>query len=182
MWMAVAAQVVAWPEARLHEASRSLMRLPPNDRAITERLLRPELGPLSQGEGIGQINKTIQSFRVERLSLASTPALAVQPTGDILCGATGNCAFWIIDLHHQRVVLRADAVQQFGVEQHSTNGFPDVITGTHESATESELIRWQFAGQTYHPTACVTREYADSDGNLLPRPKITSHPCTPEGN
>jgi hypothetical protein len=180
--MALAAQVVAWPEARLHEASGGFMRLPPNDRAIAERSLRPELGPLAQGEGVGQMSKTIQSFRVERLNLSGTPALAVQPTGNDFCGVTGNCDFWIVDLHQQRVLLRAIGVEQFAIDQRAKTGYPDVITRAHASAFEGELIRWQFSEGTYHPATCATEENADPDGKSMQQPKITPHPCSPEDN
>ena len=182
MWMGVAAQVIAWPAVRLHEASGGLIRLPPADRAIAERLLHSRLGPLFQGEGNEQMNKAIQFFRVERLNLGGTPTLAVQGTGENLCGATGNCAFWIIDLRQRRIVLRADGVQQFAVDQTSKHGLPDVITGTHESTTGSELIRWQFIGGNYESAACATRDDNDPDGTPLPQPKIAPHPCALEGN
>ena len=182
-WMGLAAQVVAWPAVRLHETTGGLIRLPPADRTIAERLLRSQLGPLFQGEDAQQINKAIQLFRAERLNLGGAPALAVQPTGAELCGAaTGNCSFWIIDLHQHRIVLRADGVQQFAVIQSPKRGLPDIVTGTHESATESELIRWQFIDGSYEPASCATRDYNDSNGNPLPQPKITPHPCDPEGN
>jgi hypothetical protein len=182
MSMALAAQLAAWPAVQLHQANGGLVRLPPVDRAIAERLLRSQLGPLFQGEDAGQMNKAIQSFRAERLSLDGNAALAVQPAGEELCGASGNCSFWIIDLHQRRIVLRADEVQQFAVVQSSKRGFPDMITGTHESATQSELIRWQFTGGSYERAACATRDYSDARGNLLQQPKITPHPCDPEGN
>ena len=182
VWIALAAQVVAWPAVRLHETSGGLTRLPPADRAIAQRLLRSQLGPLFQDEGVEQVNKAIQSFRVERLSLGGTPALAIQPSGGDLCGATGNCSFWIIDLHQRRIVLRADGVQQFAVEPGSTRGLPNIITRTHESATEGALVHWRFAGASYEPADCATEDNADADGNPLPQPKITPHPCDPEGN
>lgn len=182
VWIALAAQVLAWPEAKLHQASDSLMRLPPNDRVIAERLLRSQLGPLTQGEDAGQMNKAIEAFRVERLSVAGAPTLAVQAAGDDFCGAADNCTFWIIDLRHHRILLRADGIQEFGVERNSKSGPADIITRTHESAFEGELIRWQFAGATYQPADCATVDTSDPDGNLLPQPKITRHSCTPEGN
>jgi hypothetical protein len=158
------------------------MRLPPRDRAITERVLRPHLGPLAQGDDAGQMNKAIQSFRVERLNFSGAPVLAVQPTGDDFCGATGNCDFWIIDLRQQRILLRAIGVQQFAVAQGSASGLPDVITRAHASAFDGELIRWHFSEGTYHPAACATEENADADGNPLPKSKIITHPCSPEGD
>lgn len=182
VWIGLATQVVTWPAVRLHQASGGLVRLPPNDRAITERLLHSQLGPLFQGEGAEQVDKAIEFFRVERMTLSGTPVLAVQATGENLCGATGNCSFWIIDLHQRRIVLRADGVQQFGVTQNSKRGFPDVITESHASALDQELIRWQFIAGNYEPAACATREDNDADGNSLPQPKITPHPCSAEGN
>lgn len=182
VWIGLATQVIAWPAVRLHEASGGMMRLPAADRAIAERLLRSQLGPLFQGEGTEQVNKTMQFFRAERLNLGGTPALAVQANGENLCGATGNCTFWIIDLRQRRIVLRADAVQQFAQAQTSKHGLPDVFTGTHQSATESELIRWQFVGGDYEPADCATEDDYSPDGNPLPQPKITPHPCNPEGN
>ncbi len=182
MWMTLAAQVVAWPAVKLHDANGALTRLPANDRIVVEHLLRSQLGPMAQGEDAGQMNRAIESFRVERVILAGAPGLAVQANGENFCGASGNCSFWIVDLRQHRVVLRADAVQQFAMEQHSKSGFPDVITWTHESATEHELIRWQFIGGKYERTACATHDWSDTEGNPLPQPKTTPHPCDPEGN
>lgn len=181
-WIALAAQAAVWPAVRLHETNGSLMRLPAADRIITERLLRGQLGPLFQGEGATQLNNAIQSFRAECVSLGGTPAIAVQPTGENLCGTAGNCSFWIIDLHRRRIVLHSDGVQQFAVEQNSKHGFPDVITESHASAFEHELIRWRFTGGSYERADCATQDNADSDGNPFPQPKITPHPCDPEGN
>jgi hypothetical protein len=181
-WTVLAAQAIAWPAVRLHETAGSLMQLPPADRIIAERLLRGQLGPLFQGEGAAQLNNAIKSFRAERLNLGGTPAIAVQPTGENLCGASGNCAFWIIDLHQRRIVLRADGVQEFAVAPTSKHGFPDVTTETHESAFEHEFIRWQLIGGNYEPAACATENDYGPDGKPLPQPKITPHPCDPEGN
>lgn len=181
-WIALTAQVVAWPAVRLHETSGGFVRLLPADRSIAEHLLRPRLGPLFQGEGPGQLDNAIRSFRAEHLNLGGTPALVVQPNGENLCGGGGNCSFWVIDLRQRRILLSADGVQMFAVEPNSKRGLPDIITRTHESASEGDLIRWHFSGASYEPADCATEENADSDGNPLPQPKITTHPCTPEGS
>ncbi|HTV08731.1 MAG TPA: hypothetical protein VMD97_06795 [Candidatus Aquilonibacter sp.] len=182
VWMALAAQAIAWPAVRLHQTTGGFTRLPPAERAIAEHLLRPQLGPLFQGEGASQLNDAIRSFRAERLNLGGTPALAVQPTGENLCGSGGNCSFWIIDLRQRRIVLHAEGVQQFGVEPGSKRGLPNIITRTHESATDGDLIRWRFTNGSYESADCATEDNADADGNPLSQPKITPHPCDPEGN
>ncbi|HEY5381723.1 MAG TPA: hypothetical protein VIJ65_05675 [Acidobacteriaceae bacterium] len=178
----VAAQVGGWPVGRLHEASTSIARLPPADRLLVHALLRPEMGPLFQDQSPRTLDKAISSFRAERLNLGGAPALAVQPIGDELCGATGNCSFWIIDIQHRRILFRSDVIQTFAVDRISPHGLPDIITGTHSSATETDLIRWHYEGAQYIHQSCATVDYADADGNAYKQPKIDSHPCSIEGN
>lgn len=145
-------------------------------------LLRPELGPLFQGDATSVLDQQIRSFRAERLNLGGSSAVVVQPGGGDLCGATGNCSFWVIDLSHRRVILRADGVQGYAVDPAKPHSVPDIITATHESATEYEKIRWVFLNGRYERQSCATVSYADESGTQLPQPKITPHPCSPEGN
>jgi hypothetical protein len=172
----------AWPLAVTHEASTSLERLPPAQRSTLLPLLKPYLGPLVQGESPEEINQMMRSFRVERLTLAGSPAVAVQPSGRDLCGASGNCSFWIIDLRHRRVVLNAVGIRSFAVNSSRPGVMPDIITESHASAYEQEHIRWHFQGSSYERGECATVASADSDGQPYPTPKITLHPCDPEGN
>jgi hypothetical protein len=128
------------------------------------------------------MNKVIRSFRAERLTLAGSAALAVQPTGNELCGASGNCSLWIVDLRHRRVLLNAVGIQSFTVSSTKTGGMPDIITGSHASAFEQELTRWQFQGSRYGREDCATVTSASDSGQRYPTPKITAHPCEAEGN
>ena len=109
-----------------------------------------------QGEATSVADEAIRSFRAERLRLGAISALAVQPNGGELCGASGNCSFWIVDLLHRRILLRAEGVQAFGTEPAKPGTVPAVITATHESATEYEKIRWQFIDGHYEPQSCAT--------------------------
>ena len=177
-----ASQANAWPLVATHEASTSLERLPPPQRSIVLPLLKPYLGPLVQGESSEEINRTMRSFRAERLNLAGSPAVAVQPSGSELCGATGNCSFWVVDLRHRRVVLNAVGVQSFALSPAAAAAMPQIITSSHASSHEQERIRWQFQGSTYQRESCATVDTASDDGQPYPTPKITPHPCDPEGN
>jgi len=171
-----------WALTHLHEASMPLERFPAADRALALSLLKPYLGPMFQGDSSEQVNQAMRSFRAERLTLAGSPALVVQPTGEELCGATGNCSFWIVDLHHRRVVLNAEGIQSFSTSSARPGAMPDIITSTHASASEQELTRWQFQGASYRREGCATVASAGDDGQPYSTPKITAHACDTEGN
>jgi hypothetical protein len=177
-----ASQPNAWPLTPLHEASASLERLPPAERSVAVALLKPYLGPLVQGESSEELNRLVRSFRADRLTLAGSPALAVQPSGNEFCGATGNCSFWILDLRHRRVVLNAVGIRSFAVSPSRPGRMPAILTSSHASAYEQEEIRWQFQGSSYQRESCATVDTANDDGQPYPTPKITPHPCSPEGN
>ncbi len=160
----------------------SLERFPPADRSVVLSLLKPYLGPLVQGESSEEINRVMRSFRAERLTLAGSPALVVQPSGNEFCGATGNCSFWIVDLRHRRVVLNADGIRSFAASPSRPGAMPEIITTSHASEYEQEGIRWQFQGSSYHRESCATIDTANDDGQAYPKPRTTPHPCSTEGN
>jgi hypothetical protein len=176
-----ASETANWALTNLHVTSMSLERIPPAERAVALSLLKPYLGPLVQGESSEELNRLMRSFRAERLTLAGSPALVVQPSGNELCGATGNCAFWIVDLRHRRVILNAVGIQSFASST-ARPGMPEIITSSHASAYEQERIRWRFEGSSYHRESCATVNSASDDGQPYPTPRITPHPCSIEGN
>lgn len=172
----------AWPLTHLHETSTSLERFPLAERSVALSLLKPDLGPLVQGESSEELNRLMRSFRAERLILAGNPTLIVQPSGNELCGSSGNCSFWIVDLRHRRVVLNAVGIQSFAVSAARPGGMPEIITSSHASTYEQERVRWQFQGSTYERESCATVDTASDDDKPYPTPRITPHPCSIEGN
>ena len=177
-----ASEPSAWALTPLHQTSMLLERFPPSQRSVALSLLKPYLGPLFQGESSEQLTRVMRSFRAERLNLAGSPALIVQPSGSELCGATGNCSFWIVDLRRRRIVLNGDGIQSFAVSTARPGSMPEIITSSHASAYEQERIRWQFRGSSYQRESCATVNTATDDGQPYPTPKITVHPCPTEGN
>jgi hypothetical protein len=172
----------AWVGLPLHQTSTTLERIPPSQRAVVISLLKPYLGPLFQGKSSAELSQAMRSFRAERVTLARSPALVVQPSGGELCASTGNCSFWIVDLRHRRVVLNVVGIQSFAVHVGRPGAMPEIITGSHASTYEQERIRWQFQGSSYHQESCATVNSAGDDGQPYPTPKITPHPCPTEGN
>jgi len=178
----LAAQTANWPVQKMHVPTSSLQRLPPAERATIMKLLRPELGPLFQGEAPSVADQAIRDFRAEPLNLGGVSAVAVMSEGNQLCSGTGNCSFWIVDPVHRRVLLRIGGVQGFAVDHSKPHSTPDVYTGTHVSSTESEVIRWRFQADHFEPESCATVDSADESGAELKEPKINPHPCSAEGN
>jgi len=179
---AQASEPGAWPLADLHQASTALDRFPPAERSIAASLLKPYLGPLFQGESSGERNQAMRSFRAEKLTWPGGAALAVQPSGSELCGGTGNCSFWIVDLHRRRVILNTVGIQSYTVRPARHDSMPEIVTSSHASTFESERVLWHFQSSGYERESCATVDSASDDGQPYPTPKVTPHPCPTEGN
>lgn len=166
----------------MHAPSSSLSRLSHTDQAIAMKLLRPQLGPLFQGDATSVLDQQIRSFRAERISLGAIPALALAASSGELCGTNGNCSFWIIDLLHRRILLHAEAVENFATDSAKPGATADVITMSRNAAGQSEMIRWHLVGAYYERESCATLSNADDSGAPLHPPRIAPHPCSSEGN
>jgi hypothetical protein len=123
----------------------------------------------------------IEAIRIARTSLKPEERnLLVQASDDCNCGATGNCAFWIL---RERpggfdTLLRTSMVQSFAVEPSSSNGYKDVITYAHGSASDGEMALYQFNGRRYRKTRCASEAYKlHDDGTFAEKPTITSIDC-----
>jgi hypothetical protein len=178
----LAGQTATWPLTGLHGPRTPFTKLPPSSRTIALKLLHPELGPLFQGESALTIEKAISTFPTDPLTLGTIHALAVQGNGEELCGAAGNCAFWVIDLQRHTVLLRATGVYGYTIDHTTAHTPPDIITRTQNSATESALTRWRYENAVYTPQTCATVDTADDSGAPYTQPKITPHTCGAEGN
>ncbi|HEY4010372.1 MAG TPA: hypothetical protein VGM11_09500 [Acidobacteriaceae bacterium] len=178
----VAAQSTSWALMPVGSPHTSLAHLSPEDRALATRLLRPELGPLFQGESPKVADDAIRSFLAEHIRLGNISAIVLQSTGSDLCSLTGNCALWIIDVTLRRVILRPGPVRGFTIARGTTRGVPDIFTSMHGSATETDRTLWSFNGNRYEAKACARVDFADADGKPYSQPKVTPQPCSPEDN
>jgi hypothetical protein len=119
-------------------------------------------------------------MRVRHVQLSpqgDIPALVVQGSA-CMCGATGNCSFWLIDEQdHPKVQLQTYGIQTFGFEKSTTANRFDLVLGQHSSATESILQRYKFNGTIYKRVGCADAKWADMDGNTLNPPQITPGSC-----
>jgi len=179
---ALTAQGQGWPVQRMHPPSSSLQRLPAVERDLVIKLIRPGLGPLFQGEAPSVLDQAIRSFGAERINLGGVSVVALAPGSGELCGAHGNCSFWIVDLTHRRVVLHTDAVAGFAVDTPKPHAVADVYTSTRNSGNASEMIRWRYVGVHFERDLCATTNDTDESGAPLKEPQITPHPCDADSN
>jgi hypothetical protein len=107
--------------------------------------------------------------------------LAIQGRGGCFCSPTGNCEFWIYQLKNgkYRAVLRKGSVQTFGFLKSRTHGYPDLVTWSHGSATQTGARLFRFDGNRYAASGGwdVEFEYLGDDGQIVKpdEPRITSH-------
>ena len=107
--------------------------------------------------------------------------LAIQGQGTCFCSPTGNCEFWIYQLKSgkYRAVLRRGSVQVFGFLKSRTHGYPDLVTWSHGSATDSGGRLFRFDGNRYVASGSWDEqyEYLGDDGKIVTpdKPRITPH-------
>jgi hypothetical protein len=127
------------------------------------------------------LQKEINTIRIARAALhAGAPAqLLVQASDNCHCGATGNCAFWVLEREGKgfRVLLETDMVHLFSVERARKNGYRDILTSSHGSAFFSELVLYRFDGAQYRATDCGSENYEAEDGAMAKRPTLTRTAC-----
>jgi hypothetical protein len=121
-----------------------------------------------------------KSLRVGRVDLTTKgeSALVVQGEGVCMCGAVGNCPFWLLSRgSNPKLLLKATGIQSFSVQKSRANDTFDLILGSHDSAMETYIQKFRFDGTSYQRSGCATIEWDDESGNRLDPPRITSGRC-----
>jgi hypothetical protein len=125
-------------------------------------------------------------FAVAQVDLNSDgkPEFAVQGFNNYMCGASGNCSFWIYRKTEKgyEKILEADSVKQYNFRCPLGNGYCDVVTFTHDSAFDSSISVYRFDGDKYKIAECGERSYGylDKQGHFHNRkqPLITLGKCS----
>ncbi len=140
-----------------------------------------------------QLRKLALNSRVEKADLNSdgNPEFILQANDyEAGCGATGNCAFWVLDKTAQGYRLLLDTRDKQGIggaeritikdEQHK--GYKDIVLAAHDSASEKSLIVERFDGKMYREVACYIANWESWDGELhsLKNPDIFPCPAAPQ--
>jgi hypothetical protein len=121
------------------------------------------------------------SLKVVDLNGDGVPEVICQPRGVGFCSPTGNCPFWVFQKTSlgYKLVLQKGSVQNFTIQPTRTNGYLDLVLGTHGSATEQTLYVYRFRDGRYRRTDCYDADwrYLGKDGEYhdSKEPQIT--PC-----
>jgi hypothetical protein len=126
--------------------------------------------------------EAIDTIRVARVKLGPSQEhdLLLQSSDNCSCGATGNCEFWAVRQNGTgfEVLLETDMVHFFSISKTRTNGYRDIETSAHGSATFSELTLYKFDGKQYRRAQCWDRVYELlEDSSNAKEPTVTAVPC-----
>jgi hypothetical protein len=105
-----------------------------------------------------QLSECADSLPYEKMTMdayeihnAKLKLVAIWARNACLCGATGNCEFWVYRVQRGKYgqVLETGLVREFGFLKATTNGLPDLVLWSHGSAQRYPGALWQFDGSVY---------------------------------
>jgi len=178
-----------WPLPKLKELTqadaikRGSAKLSPEDTILLKNLTRRIIAKCIDDPGPGDPHTVVGAFSrilVRRVSLTQQgdSGLVVQGYGACMCGAVGNCPFWLIEeQQHPRVLMHAIGIQSFAFQKSQRAGRFDLVLGSHDSAMVTDLQSFQFDGTKYKRNGCASLEWADPNGDALHPPRITAERC-----
>jgi hypothetical protein len=134
-----------------------------------------QLNQPDRHEILKRLQVVASQLRAEAIKQPNGMTFFVQAYGSNLCGAVGNCSFWVFDSYH-RILLRSIA-QTAGYLPTEDHGRNDILTAEHMSAWQQEITHWKFDGQKYKRFACADIESENLEGHRYMHPKVTKVPC-----
>jgi hypothetical protein len=167
---------------------RGAAHLSAEERALIVRATKKVIADCVEDPGLGDPRTASALFgrlRVRRVSLTPSgdAGFIVQGSGVCMCGAVGNCAFWIIDEKpNPQILLARHGIQTFAFQHTKSSDHFDLILGSHDSAMVTDLQRFRFSGTKYLLNGCASLEWDDEIGNRLEPPRITSGRCKSTSN
>jgi hypothetical protein len=169
------------------EIARNRTQLSTSDVAILHRVTAHAISACVAGPGPGDPKTTAGLFnelRIRRVLLNNDGehGLIVQGSAVCMCGATGNCDFWLLDEGAQgsKLVLQAIGIQSFDLTRSLAQDRFNIVTRGHSSASQSWLQKFVFDGNRYRRTSCALMDYMDySTMQALKTPIVSETRCNP---
>lgn len=116
---------------------------------------------MDQRTGVMNCSDMLEVKKVD-LSFDGKAEFLVGGKGPYLCGAVGNCGFWIFEetKSRPRILLSASDyvdISELGdqVLRTRTNGYSDILLKGHFSAAETGYYTYKFDGQKYVESRCM---------------------------
>ncbi len=132
-----------------------------------------------------KLDKLVAETRIEFIDLNGDGKLEILAQGNGLgpCGGTGNCSWWIFEQTPAGLKMLLETTWGFeviAVRPWKTNGYSDIVLGSHVSATERELELFKFDGTVYRKDSCYYRSYVGAHGEFLKIPWVARTGCGKE--
>lgn len=121
-----------------------------------------------------EIAEVRRELFMREVSTRAGTLLLIQSWGTPLCGATGNCAVWVLDSEN-RMVLETGG-NGIRVLRRAHHGPPSILIYTHMSAFQTGLTLYSFDGSQYRQVSCQVETYSDATRTYSP-PLIERGPC-----
>jgi hypothetical protein len=157
-------------------------------QAVVERLkLANRFVPFLEDMSPQQIRRLAEDTRIELVDLNGdgTPEVIAEANGLGPCGATGNCSWWIFQRTSGGYKLllassdRGEVIfEKIIVRPWSTNGFRDIVLGSHSSSTARNIIWYRYSHGAYRPCSCYYLSWIGDGGVELQTPDISSMRCS----
>jgi peroxiredoxin len=105
--------------------------------------------------------------------------ILVRGSGLCLCGAQ-NCGFWIYQKtgRNFELLLKGTGSTKVRAGRASANGYREVVSESHASASETIVRTYRYDGSRYQLQTCVNRAYYDDNGKYTTKPM--DRPCGEE--
>jgi len=134
-----------------------------------------------------QLRNLVADTRIELVDLNGDgkPEIIAQANGLGPCGGTGNCIFWIFQRTATglKVILDTEDRSQVTFEKilvrpWSTNGYKDIVLGSHSNASSRGLTWFQYEDGIYRIHACYYLTWEGNDLQPLKSPMIWREKCS----
>jgi hypothetical protein len=146
--------------------------------AITARLQKPMS---DRGYSDDRIREIASTSRIRIVDLGGKRNPAVLATSISMEGGCdgSNCPFWIFQNSLDGYVSLLDTVAaSYTVQPDSSNGYSDIVTMRHVSASESTLTLHRYDQGKYVDSGCYTATWPPPKDGEIQDPEIT--PCKAE--
>jgi hypothetical protein len=88
------------------------------------------------------------------------------------CGATGNCSFWVFQKTSAgfRKILDTrgpdgiGGIEVFTINPNRTEGYNELVLGSHDSATARTLLLYRFVHGRYRESGCYIASWISTEG------------------
>ena len=184
-----------WSEAQAHELDygRTIRKDPDLSLADKEALTKVLVQQLKRDDSLvedlteKQVRTLAEETRIELVDLNGDgkPEIIAQANGLGPCGGTGNCIFWIFERTSDVLKLLLNTndrspvmFEKILIRPWSTNGYRDIVLGSHSNASSRNLVWLRFTRGAYRIHACYYSTWTGENGQALNTPAIWQEKCS----